>query len=137
MYTPFENSTTGIAILNTPLFTLSRSPKRKPEDKAQKERRNQAAGQQIKEKASSVLKREKPLTSVRNAERGSASGSGHASGRGSLPSSTTPSSTRERKSASVTAASSRPGLAKTKKEASNKTKKEEVVARSSKSATQR
>ena len=124
--------------LNTPLFTLSRSPKRKPEDKAQKERRNQAAGQQIKEKASSVLKREKPLTSVRNAERGSASGSGHASGRGSLPSSTTPSSTRERKSASVTAASSRPaGLAKTKKEASNKTKKEEVVARSSKSATQR
>ena len=123
--------------LNTPFFTLSRSPKRKPEDKAQKEKRNQAAGQQIKEKASSVLKREKPLTSVRNAERGSTSGSGHASGRGSLPSSTTPSSTRERKSASVTAASSRPGLAKTKKEASNKTKKEEVVARSSKSATQR
>ena len=39
-----------------------RSPKRKPEDKAQKERRNQAAGQQIKEKAS-VLKREKHLTS--------------------------------------------------------------------------
>ena len=70
---------------------MSRSPKRKPEDKAQKEKRNQAAGQQIKEKASSVLKREKPLTSVRNAERASTSGSG----RGSLPSSATPRSVQD------------------------------------------
>ena len=46
--------------------TAPRSPNRKPEDKAQKEKRNQTAGQQIKEKAS-VLKREKPLTSGRSA----------------------------------------------------------------------
>lgn len=86
-----------------------RSPKRKPEDKAQKERRNQAAGQQIKEKASSVLKREKPLTSVRSSAK---SGAG-----------------AEKVASSRKSAASKTGLppSKTKKEASNKTKKEEVT----------
>lgn len=84
-----------------------RSPKRKPEDKAQKERRNQAAGQQIKEKAS-VLKREKPLTSVRSSAKSAAA---------------------PEKAVSSRKPVSKAGLppSKTKKEASNKTKKEEVT----------
>ena len=97
-----------------------RSPKRKAEDKAQKERKNQAAGQQIKEKAS-VLKREKPLTSIK----------GSSSGR---------SVTSDRPSTSSTARrvprTGGPPPSKTKKEASNKTKKEEVT-RSSKAAAQK
>ena len=48
-----------------------RSPKRKPEDKALKEKRNQAAGQQLK--ASSVLKREKPITSSGRSAKSSSS----------------------------------------------------------------
>ena len=43
-------------------FSIFRSPKRKPEDKALKEKRNQAAGQQLKA-SSAVLKREKPISS--------------------------------------------------------------------------
>ncbi len=84
------------------------SPKRKMEDKAQKERKNQAAGQQIKDKAS-VLKREKPLSSVRS-------------------SAATRASDKTDSSSARTRTSARPAIApsKTKKDASNKTKKEEV-----------
>ena len=48
-------------IANLSLLQPPRSPKRKLEDKALKEKRNQAAGQQLKA-SSGVLKREKPIT---------------------------------------------------------------------------
>ena len=120
------------------LLQPPRSPKRKLEDKALKEKRNQAAGQQLKA-SSGVLKREKPITT---------------SGRSAKSSSTDKSTISKRASSSKTgvfisnsltyywfintlckklliifcfpAGGIHPSTSKTKKEATNKTKKEEV-----------
>lgn len=82
------------------------SPKRRLEEKALKEQKNQAAGQQSK--ASSVLKREKPLTSTRPK--------------------VAPEKASIKKSSLSSAPPAKTGIppSKTRKEASNKTKKEEV-----------
>ena len=124
-------------IANLSLLQPPRSPKRKLEDKALKEKRNQAAGQQLKA-SSGVLKREKPITT---------------SGRSAKSSSTDKSTISKRASSSKTgvfisnclfnywfikyplqkliifcfpAGGIHPSTSKTKKEATNKTKKEEV-----------